>query len=95
MVDVCEKILTIQRDYGNRRPKNARFKYTVDRLGLERVKTELNQRLDGKFKNQKPLNLSITVIVLVDSRRTQLNFTLFIQNGRIKDLEDYKLKTAL
>ena len=23
------------------------------------------------------------------------NFTLFIQNGRVKDTEDYKLKTAL
>lgn len=31
--------MTVQRDYGNRSVrKNARFKYTVDRLGLENVK---------------------------------------------------------
>ena len=34
VIDVCEKILTIQRDYGNREDRmNARFKYTVDRKG--------------------------------------------------------------
>ena len=36
--DLAEKVITIQRDYGNRSVrKNARFKYTVDRLGLETV----------------------------------------------------------
>src|SRR5699024_7555030 len=34
VIDVCEKILTIQRDHGNREERtNARFKYTVDRKG--------------------------------------------------------------
>ena len=33
IIDVAEKIITIQRDYGNRSVrKYARFKYTVDRL---------------------------------------------------------------
>ncbi|MED4591162.1 NADPH-dependent assimilatory sulfite reductase hemoprotein subunit, partial [Priestia flexa] len=36
ILEVAEKIITIQRDYGNRSVrKYARFKYTVDRLGLD------------------------------------------------------------
>ena len=36
--------MTIQRDYGNRSVrKNARFKYTIDRLGLENVKKEIRK----------------------------------------------------
>lgn len=97
VVDVCEKILTIQRDYGNRVDrKNARFKYTVDRLGLERVKTELNQRLGWEIQEPKALKFEHNGDRLgwIQGEHNW-NFTLFIQNGRIKDLEDYKLKTAL
>lgn len=44
--EVCEKILTIQRDYGDRSDRmQARFKYTVDRKGLDWIKQELNDRL--------------------------------------------------
>ena len=51
VVDVCEKILTIQRDYGNRENrKNARFKYTVDRLGVDKVVEELNSRLGWEIE---------------------------------------------
>ena len=40
------KILTIQRDYGNREDRmNARFKYTVDRKGVAWITDELNRRL--------------------------------------------------
>src|SRR5690606_34913003 len=35
VLEVAEKVVTIQRDYGNRSVrKNARFKYTIDRHGL-------------------------------------------------------------
>lgn len=46
MIDLAEKTVTIQRDYGNRSVrKNARFKYTIDRHGLEWFKGELHERL--------------------------------------------------
>ncbi|HVI21146.1 MAG TPA: NADPH-dependent assimilatory sulfite reductase hemoprotein subunit, partial [Bacillus sp. (in: firmicutes)] len=54
ILDVAEKIITIQRDYGNRSVrKYARFKYTVDRLGLENVKSELEKRLGWTFDEAK------------------------------------------
>ncbi|MGK9070114.1 NADPH-dependent assimilatory sulfite reductase hemoprotein subunit [Staphylococcus warneri] len=96
-VDVCEKLLTIQRDYGNRENrKNARFKYTVDRLGEARVTEELNRRLGWEIEPAKDYEFDHN-----DDRlgwiegENNWNYTLFIQNGRVKDTEDYQLKTAL
>ena len=51
VLDVAEKIITIQRDYGNRSErKNARFKYTVDARGLDWVKDELRNRLGWELQ---------------------------------------------
>ena len=56
-MEVAEKIITIQRDYGNRSVrKNARFKYTVDRLGLETVKEELENRLGWSLSEARSLS---------------------------------------
>ncbi|PTE69587.1 sulfite reductase [Staphylococcus devriesei] len=98
VVDVCEKILTIQRDYGNRENrKNARFKYTVDRLGVEKVVEELNSRLGWDIQEARDFEFEHNGDRLgwIESEEGIWNYTLFIQNGRVKDTEDYKLKTAL
>ena len=96
-VDVCEKLLTIQRDYGNRENrKNARFKYTVDRLGETWVTEELNRRLGWEIEPAKDYEFDHNGDRLgwIEGENNW-NYTLFIQNGRVKDTEDYQLKTAL
>ena len=96
-VDVCEKLLTIQRDYGNRENrKNARFKYTVDRLGEAWVTEELNRRLGWEIEPEKDYEFDHNGDRLgwIEGENNW-NYTLFIQNGRVKDTEDYQLKTAL
>lgn len=98
IVEVAEKTITIQRDYGNRSVrKNARFKYTVDRLGLETVKEELERRLGWKLDEAKPYQFDRNGdrYGWVKGVRGRWHFTLFIQNGRVADFEGYKLKTAL
>ncbi|WP_082235238.1 assimilatory sulfite reductase (NADPH) hemoprotein subunit [Halobacillus massiliensis] len=97
MLEVGEKILTIQRDYGNRSErKNARFKYTVDRKGLDWIRNELNERLGWEIEEERPYQFDHN-----GDRYGWLkgdgkwHLTLFIQNGRIKDTEDYKLMTGL
>lgn len=98
VVDVCEKILTIQRDYGNRENrKNARFKYTVDRLGVDKVVEELNTRLGWEIEEARDFEFEHNGDRLgwIEGDEGVWNYTLFIQNGRVKDTEDYKLKTAL
>nr|WP_232337040.1 assimilatory sulfite reductase (NADPH) hemoprotein subunit [Lysinibacillus timonensis] len=98
VIDACEKIMTVQRDYGNRSVrKNARFKYTVDRLGLKNVKREIEARLGFEFEEARSFTFAHTGdrFGWVKSDDDQHHFTLFIQNGRVSDVENYPLKTAL
>jgi sulfite reductase (NADPH) hemoprotein beta-component len=98
IIDLAEKTITIQRDYGNRSVrKNARFKYTVDRLGLENVKSELERRLGWTLDEAKPFEFDTNNdrYGWVKGNKGKWNFTLYIQNGRIADYDDYKLKTGL
>ncbi|MGS2780027.1 assimilatory sulfite reductase (NADPH) hemoprotein subunit [Robertmurraya sp. GLU-23] len=96
--DVAEKIITIQRDYGNRSVrKNARFKYTVDRLGLENVKRELENRLGWELEEAKPYSFDHNGdrYGWVKGLKGNWHFTLFVQGGRIADFDGYPLKTGL
>ncbi|MEB6275661.1 NADPH-dependent assimilatory sulfite reductase hemoprotein subunit [Staphylococcus xylosus] len=97
VVDVCEKILTVQRDYGNREVRtNARFKYTVDRLGVDWIKNEINNRLGWKLEEARPYYFDDNGDRYGWTEGSgQWHYTLFVQNGRVKDTEEYKLKTAL
>jgi sulfite reductase (NADPH) hemoprotein beta-component len=96
--ELAEKVITIQRDYGNRSVrKNARFKYTVDRLGLETVIEELENRLGWRLEEAKPFYFKSNNdrYGWVKGIQGKWHLTLFIQNGRVADLNGYKLKTAL
>ncbi|WP_138416168.1 assimilatory sulfite reductase (NADPH) hemoprotein subunit [Aquibacillus sediminis] len=98
IVDVAEKIMTIQRDYGNRSDrKNARFKYTVDRLGKEWILEELNNRLGWELEAARDYHFDHNgdQYGWVKGENGRWHLNLFIQNGRVVDTEDYKLKTAL
>lgn len=98
IVDVCEKIMTVQRDYGNRSDrKQARFKYTIDRLGLENVKKEIEKRLGYEFEEVRDFHFEHTGdrYGWIKGEDGKYHFTLFIQNGRIRDFENYPLKTAI
>ncbi|MFT3655823.1 Sulfite reductase [NADPH] hemoprotein beta-component [Bacillus sp. B01(2024)] len=98
LYDVAEKTITIQRDYGNRSVrKNARFKYTVDRLGLENVKAELENRLGWQLDEAKPYHFDHNGdrYGWVKGVKGKWHFTMFIEGGRVTDYEDYKLMTGL
>lgn len=98
LYEVAEKTITIQRDYGNRSVrKNARFKYTVDRLGLETVKEELENRLGWKLDEAKTYKFDHNGdrYGWVKGVKGKWHLTLFIEGGRIADYDDYKLKTGL
>ncbi|OAH57621.1 MULTISPECIES: assimilatory sulfite reductase (NADPH) hemoprotein subunit [Bacillaceae] len=98
ILDVAEKVITIQRDYGNRSVrKNARFKYTVDRLGLETVKAELESRLGWSLDEAKPYHFDNNGdrYGWVKGIQGKWHFTLFVEGGRVADVDDYKLMTGL
>lgn len=98
IIDVAEKIVTIQRDFGNRSVrKNARFKYTIDARGLEWLIGELNNRLGWELEEARSYHFDHNGdhYGWVKGNNGKWHFTLFIQNGRIQDWEDYQLMTGL
>ncbi|WP_210610451.1 assimilatory sulfite reductase (NADPH) hemoprotein subunit [Priestia flexa] len=98
ILEVAEKIITIQRDYGNRSVrKYARFKYTVDRLGLDTVVEELENRLGWKLEEAKNFHFEHNGDRYGWEKgvRGKWHFTLFVQGGRVTDYDGYSLMTGL
>lgn len=98
IVDVAEKTVTIQRDYGDRAVrKHARFKYTIDDRGIDWFTQELTNRLGWKLEEARPYRFdhSGDRYGWVKGSNGKWHYTLFIQNGRIKDEEGYPLMTGL
>lgn len=87
-VDVSEAIVTIQRDYGNRENrKHARFKYTVEKLGLAWIREELERRLGYALE---PAQAYVFTHNGDDFGWTKSDdgfshLLLFTQNGRLAD----------
>ncbi len=92
------EIVTIQRDYGNRSDRSlARLKYTVDKMGIEWFKSEIEKRTGFPLEIEKPF--------LFTDRKDYYGwfqnhdklwyYTPFIENGRVTDDETVAMKTAL
>lgn len=98
ILEVAEKTVTFQRDYGNRSVrKNARFKYTIDRHGLPWFVEELQDRLGWELQPAREFHFDHTGdrYGWIKGKDGKWNVTLYIQSGRIVDSEGYKLRTAL
>jgi sulfite reductase (NADPH) hemoprotein beta-component len=97
-VDVAEKVVTVQRDYGDRTDrKHARLKYTIEDRGLVWFRGEVEKRLGYRLGSPRRFEFTHTGdrYGWVESHDGRSHFTLFLQSGRVKDTPDYKLKTAL
>jgi len=97
-VAVAEKIVTIQRDHGNRVERaNARFKYTVERLGVDWIRNELETRLGTKLEDARDYTFTSTGdrYGWVEGTNHKWNLGLFIEGGRIVDTEGSPLKTGM
>jgi sulfite reductase (NADPH) hemoprotein beta-component len=97
-LQVAEEIVKIQRDFGDRtQRKHARFKYTIDDRGIDWFKYELNKRLGWTLEAPRPFSFehSGDRYGWVEGGNGTWHHTLFIQNGRILDTEDYPLMTGL
>lgn len=98
VLDVAEKTVMIQRDYGDRAVrKHARFKYTIDDRGIEWFIHELEQRLGWELEKARPYHFEHNGdrYGWVKGSDDNWHFTLFIQNGRVKDEDNYLLKSGL
>lgn len=95
---VAEKIMLTQRDNGNRADrKNARLKYTVDAMGLENFKAEVEKRMGHKLEEARPFEFTQNIdnFGWVQGHNGKWHFTLFIENGRVEDTDRHQHKTGL
>lgn len=98
VVEVCEKVVVTQRDLGNRSDrKNARLKYTIDRLGIEKFKEEFHSRLGFNLPEAKAYVFESNGDAYGWAQGTdgKWHLTLFVEGGRIRDTETFRLKSAL
>ncbi|KAI9066966.1 sulfite reductase subunit beta [Trametes sanguinea] len=97
-VDVAEKIMLVQRDNGNRVDrKNARLKYTIDRMGLDNFKAEVERRLGYQLQPARPFSFdkNIDDFGWTTGEDGKHHFTCFIENGRIQDEPERDFKAGL
>jgi len=97
-VAVAEKVLTVQRDWGNRNNrKRARLKYTVEDRGLDAYRSEVEKRLGYKLGEPRPYEFTSTgdVIGWAQGADKKWHLTLFVENGRVKDAPGWSLRAAL
>ena len=100
---IAEAVVTTQRDWGNRvNRKNAKTKYTLDRVGVDTFKAEVERRAGVNFSDSRPYEFttrgdSFGWVAGIDGKH---HLTLFIENGRIldslrADLDGKTLKTGM
>ncbi|MDO8538908.1 MAG: NADPH-dependent assimilatory sulfite reductase hemoprotein subunit [Opitutaceae bacterium] len=98
VIDVAEKVVTVQRDYGDRVDRKfARLKYTIENRGLSWFRGEVERRLGYKLQTPRRFEFTHTGdrYGWTQGDNGNAHFTLFIQSGRVKDTADYKLKSGL
>lgn len=95
---VAEAIVTTQHDWGNRTErKNAKTKYTLERVGVETFKQETERRAGIIFSPIRPYEFTLRgdQIGWLKGIDDHWHLTLFIENGRLIDLPGKPLKTGV
>ncbi len=98
VIDVAEKVVLVQRDNGDRQNRKvARFKYTIDRNGLDWVKNEIEKYLGYKLLAEVPVKFDRNGDSYGWKKGTdnKWHLTCFVEGGRVRDIENRKMKTAL
>ena len=97
-VDVAEKVMLVQRDWGNRENRaNARLKYTVERFGTDKYREEVENRLGYKLGEARPFKFTSMgdPIGWYQGPDKKWHLGLFIEAGRIRDFPGRHLRTAI
>ncbi|GAA6184898.1 assimilatory sulfite reductase (NADPH) hemoprotein subunit [Aliiglaciecola sp. NS0011-25] len=96
-LDVAAAVVGTQRDWGNRvNRKNAKTKYTLERVGVENFKAEVEARAGIEFAQSRPYEFTSRGdrFGWVEGVDGKYHLTVFIENGRILDYPGKTLKTG-
>ncbi|MBR9727969.1 assimilatory sulfite reductase (NADPH) hemoprotein subunit [Shewanella intestini] len=98
VIKFAEAIMKIQRDWGNRvNRRRARLKYTIVDNGFDKFKAEVESRAGVKFEPMREAVIGDRGdrYGWVEGIDGKWHLTLYIESGRIKDVEGKMLQTGL
>lgn len=98
VLDVAKAVLTIHRDFGDRvNRKHARLKYVVEERGAAWMHAEITRRAGPVLTGVRRYEFTTTGDLYGWNQAVDgsLFFTLFVETGRVKDVEGHRQKTAL
>ena len=98
VIDVATAIVMVQRDYGNRVDRKvARMKYLIAEWGLEKFKAKVEEYYGQRLADPHPQDVHgfDDHLGWHEQGDGRWFYGLNVENGRIADHEDWKLKTAL
>src|SRR2546422_3927034 len=96
--EVAEAVVKVQRDHGNRGDRrHARLKYLLDEQGLDWFREQVERQLGRPLAPAAPVHVSDIEDHLGWNEQVEGRSFLgvFIENGRIRDGEDQRLRSAL
>ena len=93
LVDVATAVVKVQRDFGNRSDRKvARLKYLIADWGLEKFKAKVEEYCGCSLPDPHPQDVHVGWHQQGDGRWF---YGLNVENGRIKDEGEFRLKTAI
>ena len=98
VLDCAAAVVSVQRDWGNRSDrKNAKTRYTLERVGVQTFIEEVENRMGAKFEPVRPYEFTSRGdrIGWVQGEDKKWHLTLFIENGRLLDYPGRPLKTGM
>src|SRR2546422_2048716 len=96
--EVAEAVVKVQRDHGNRSDRrHARLKYLLDKEGLDWFREQVERQLGRPLAPAAPVQVSDIEDHLGwhEQGRGRSFLGVFVENGRIRDGEDRRLRSAL
>ncbi|HEX7756025.1 MAG TPA: sulfite reductase subunit beta, partial [Niabella sp.] len=77
--------------------KQARLKYTIDKMGVDNYREEVEKRCGFQFEPARPYTFTSRKDAYGWSQNHERKwyYTLFIENGRVLDEKNYPLKSGL
>lgn len=94
IVAVAEQVLAVQRDFGNRISRShARLKYTLDRMGVDGFKEELEKRLGFSLAAPRPFRFDRNAdrYGWTETHDGLLHLCLYLRAGRVADTDEARL----
>ncbi len=99
VVDVVRSIAILQKENGERKDRRqARWKYTIRRMGVDAVKSALRERFGVELKDANPQPVPPNRFFHgwhAEAGEGKSFFGVPVPSGRVKDHGEWKLRTAL